>query len=144
LDRSEVKRIVEANIELLMEMTGVSHWEISISYQPREVTDDGMMNAGDCNRAIDYNSAHITLNPEAFDVEDEVLKTLRHELFHVVLSPFDLYTTAVSTIVAGDAKSILQRVSDHATEKAVKNLERLWYNAVTKRPRSDEPRSEGD
>jgi hypothetical protein len=87
---------------------------------------------GECTRLVDYQSAHISLNPEAFEIESEVLGTLRHELFHIILAPLDLYTSAVARLeISDDAAEILDRVREHAIEQAVGGLERMHAGLIT-------------
>jgi hypothetical protein len=64
MDRSEVKRIVEAKIKKLMEQLGVIHWDIKIDLGPIE---GGAI--GQCNWKIDYNQAYVELDPELLDDE---------------------------------------------------------------------------
>ena len=64
-----------------------------------------------------------------------MIETLRHELFHCVLAPFDLYTSSVERLeVPGPARGILERVLDHAAEAAVANLQRM-FAGLTSDPR---------
>jgi hypothetical protein len=129
LDRSAVKAVVDRDIGGLLRDLGIGHWHIRIAYTPAQTSADGIDSKGECTRLVDYNSAAITLNPEAFDDEAEVVKTLRHELFHVVLSPFDVAWNAVKKAL--DEESVLfgvvQSVWTHATEKAAINLERMHH-----------------
>ena len=106
---------------------GLHQWEISVGYAAEPADDDGSLKRGECTRLIDYHSAHISLNPDAFADDAAVLVTLRHELFHIVLAPFDLYTSAVDRIELPEvAVELLDRVRDHAIERAVAGLERMW------------------
>src|SRR3954447_2607620 len=98
MDRSEAKAIVEREIEALLRQLGLEHWKIAVSYDPERTDSDGHVKHGECTRLLDYESAHISLNPESFDDQDDVLRTLRHELFHVVLSPFDLFSSSVDRL----------------------------------------------
>jgi hypothetical protein len=135
MDRSQVKKIVDENIDELLEKLGVPHWNIVISYELRE--DNGICRVkGRCTRAIDYNKAHIEFDPEECEDEDDVLKTLRHELFHVVASPFDLYMQAADRCTKKDSpeEAILNRVFDHAVEKVMINLERMFRGLTDKPP----------
>ena len=53
--------------------------------------------------------------------------TLRHELFHIVLAPFDLYTSAVERIELPEvAAEMLGGVRDYAIERAVAGVESMW------------------
>ncbi len=126
MDQSAVKRLVERDLETLMRAFGVPHWSIRVCYGPIDGADDGCMAQGHCHRLIDYESATITLDPANLDDEDEVLKTLRHELMHVVLSPFDLLR---SWMLTGPKDADYERaltIANHATEIGVKNLSRMW------------------
>jgi hypothetical protein len=133
MDRSAVKAIVDREVGPLMARLGVPHWHVVVSYDLRQ--DDGTCRInGQCTRAIDYNKAHIELAPEEFEDEADVLKTLRHELFHVVASPFDLYVQAADQLTreGSPEEAILRLVFDHAVEKAMINLERM-YTGLTER-----------
>jgi hypothetical protein len=126
MDRSEAKSIVDREIAGLQEKFGVPHWSLVISFGP--LGDNGVARIkGRCTRQVDYNRAHIELDPEELDDEADVLKTLRHELFHVVLAPFDLYSQAADALAPRDspAESMLDRLWTHALEQAVIALERL-------------------
>jgi hypothetical protein len=127
MDRSAVKAIVDREIEPLMVRLGIPHWHVVVSYDLR--ADDGICRVkGRCSRAMDYNKARIEFDPDECDDEDDVLKTLRHELFHVVASPFDLYMQAADQLTkeGSPEEAILRRVFDHAVEKAMINLERMF------------------
>jgi hypothetical protein len=127
MDRSAVAAIVAAHLPRLSAQLGLHHWEISVGYCAEPADKDGSLKRGECTRLVDYHSAHVNLNPEAFADEAAVLVTLRHELFHIVLAPFDLYSSAVERIELPEvAVGLLERVRDHAAETAVAGLERMW------------------
>ena len=130
MDRSAVKAIVDREIEPIMKRLGIPHWKIRIGYEPRTAPDDnGVVWKGECLKKVDYNSAGITLNPEAFDNEEEVLGTLRHELFHVVLAPIDVLTNALAPLLESDPirQAMAESIRYHVIEKCVINLERMYY-----------------
>ena len=127
MDRSAVESLVVRHLSRLSARCGLHQWEITCGYAGEPAADDGTLNRGECTRLIDYHSAHITLNPDAFTDESGVLATLRHELFHIVLAPFDLYTSAVEGLeLPTAAAELLERVRDHALERAVAGVERMW------------------
>jgi hypothetical protein len=135
MDRSAVKKVVDDNIEPLMLMLGVPHWSIVVSYDLRD--DNGISRIkGRCTRAIDYNKARIEFDPDECEDEADVLKTLRHELFHIVASPFDLYMQAADQCTKEDSpeEAILDRVFDHAVEKVMINLERMFIGLTGEPP----------
>lgn len=129
MDRSKVKAIVDRELQGLMLRLGVPHWQITVAYEPETANNNGFIRKGLCSTSIDYNSACITLNPEAFEQESDVLRTLRHELFHVVLAPNDIYTNAVLHALGETNAALnatLASVRTHAEEQAVIALERMY------------------
>lgn len=130
MDRSAVKAIVDREIGPLMGRLGIHHWKVAVVYGP--IGDDaGGTVTGQCTRLYDYNSATVALDPGAMEDEDHARRVLRHELFHVVLSPFDLYAGAVDGAGLGEPlDDVLDRVWRHSCEKAVINLERM-YDGLT-------------
>jgi hypothetical protein len=127
MDRSAVQAIVDRELGPLLARLGIDHWKVRCSYAPAPDQDDGCTLRGECTRLLDYHDAFIRFNPEAFEDEDGVLVTLRHELYHIVLAPIDLYTSAVERAVPADSTSaVLERVREHALESAVTALERMY------------------
>lgn len=134
MDRSAVQAIVERECGPLVRRLGLDGWEFKLSYAPEPADDDGSLKKGECTRLVDYRSACITFNPDAFDDEAGVIATLRHELFHCVLAPIDLYTSAIERLgVADPAGAILERVLEHSMEKAVEALEAMFVGLTAAR-----------
>ena len=96
MDRSEVIRIVEANLDSLRDALWLQNWRIGINYGPCEEPDT----AGTCDLTdADYNRASINLDPHHLHNERDVLRTLVHELLHVVLARYGLYRDVVTGLV---------------------------------------------
>lgn len=126
MDHSAVRSLAERELEPLLDRMGLE-WDVSLSYESEAADDAGHLKRGECTRLVDYDSAHIVLNPEAFHDEAGVLRTLRHELFHIILSPFDLFLSAVQhSGIEGPHADVLKRIWEHAVERGVINLERMW------------------
>jgi hypothetical protein len=116
-----------------MERLGIAHWKVKVGYDAIAPASDGSIQKGDCTRLVDYNAAFISLNPDAFDDRDEVMATLRHELFHIVLSPYDLFSSAIDRLeLPGATANVLARVWDHSCEKAVVNLVRMFVGLTSR------------
>lgn len=127
MDRSAVKAIVDREIEPLMRRLGIPHWRITVAFEPAPTDANGRFRAGHVSRYVDYEHAHVTLNPEAFEDESDVLRVLRHELLHVVLAPIDVFVNAVeATMKDHPAAPTLESVWTHAMERAVGHLERMY------------------
>lgn len=141
MDRSAVREIVQAHAEALMERLGLPHWTVEFLYDLRLSTADRRVK-GRCTRLIDYNRAVVELDPDEFDDGDEkeVLRIVRHELFHVVLSPFDLFRQVAEGTWDRDPdkQAMMDRVWSHAAEQAVINLERM-YRGLTTKPKETPP-----
>lgn len=131
----EVQAIVERHIESLTGSIGIAHWRIRILYDLRTQEPNGTA-LGQCDRLYDYNQATISLDPGSLEDEEHVLKILRHELFHVLLSPYDMHANITDDLTKGNAKlhGMAARVWRHCQEKAVINLERM-YQGLTANPK---------
>jgi hypothetical protein len=134
MDRSGVRRIVERNIEDLLHKLGIGHWKIVVEY---ELPDDprGRRAACDCLPLTPYNQARIRIDPNEIDDADDLLMKLRHELFHILLSPYRVYRhVQAATIPAGSpADEQEDRLWEYCDEQAVINLERM-YQGLTAGP----------
>lgn len=130
MDRSECKAIVEREIVGLMERLGIPHWRLVITYGPvtnRRIA-AGHRGLAECIRNAPYDRATIVIDPEEHDDEAEVIKSLRHELMHVVLAPFDLYREFVSSYIDANSTQDHQEdtIFEHCIEQTVINLERMY------------------
>jgi hypothetical protein len=130
MDRSQVKKVVDDNINELMDKFGIPHWNLVIDYDLR---DDHA--TGECTWRVDYNSATISLDVDAFKDEAHVLKVLRHELFHILLAPYSVVQNALGPLLEQDPirKAMIESVWVHSMEQAIINLERM-YQGLTGEP----------
>jgi hypothetical protein len=127
VDRSKVKALVDANIDAYLDAFGIGYWSITVKYEQCSNPDW----AAECDRnGGDYEIAVITIDPARYgdDEDEQVLKSLRHELFHIVLAPFDLHRDAACCHIDKDSEMdrVESRVWTHSVEAAVKNLERMY------------------
>lgn len=125
MDRAAVETVVDREIDDLIRRLGVAHWRIEVRYDLR---DDETQ--GECTRLVNYDRAVIRLNPELLDDEADVLRVLRHELFHIILSPIDLFTIAADTVIPESAAEVVSAVKHHAIERTVINIERLYRGLI--------------
>jgi hypothetical protein len=127
MDRSAVKAIVESHLDSLAEVFGVERWCIQVNYEACDNPNHG----ASCGRAVDYDKAFITIDPDKHKDEGEVVDSLRHEIEHILLSPFDLYRDAMTQHIDDETKEHRQeqRLFTYAVEQTVINIERLWCRA---------------
>jgi hypothetical protein len=133
MDRSAAKAIVDAHLDELQALLGIQHWRVRVSYDPLESERPGWDTLGNCFANPDYDSSLINLNADALDNEEQVLSVLRHELFHVVLSPYNVVENLLAPVLEGDAtkRGMFASIWTHAMEQTVINLERMFV-ALTK------------
>jgi hypothetical protein len=137
MDRSEVRAIVEAEIEPLLDRLGISHWRITVHFGPIEADHRvaaGHKVQGECLKNAPYDMATITLDPEEIHDPEHARKILRHELFHVLLAPFDVYRKFATAFIESKSSGDVQEDNlwEFASEQAVINLERMWRGLQTK------------
>lgn len=122
MDRSAVKAIVEAHLPGLQKRFGLERFEIEVDYGPRENPN----HEADCGRNVHYDKAYIGFDPEKYDDEAKVIRHLRHELFHVVLTPFDLFYQHTTIGLAGDDEKRADAIWTFSIEQCIKAMERLY------------------
>jgi hypothetical protein len=143
LDQSAVERIARRELESLMEVLGISHWRITVEYElPPDEGDGrhprGWQTTAECGLNTPYNQATIRIDPGRIDDRDHLIKELRHELFHVLLSPYRLYRhVQAATIREGSpADEQEDRLWDYCDEQAVINLERMYRGLTAGAPQA--------
>lgn len=120
MDRSELKALVEANLDRFRDALWLNNWNIGIDYGPCDEADS----AGTCDLSdADYNRAVITLDPHVLHDQRDALRTLVHELLHIVLARYGLYRDVVCGLVPkelGDSvKNAELAAWTHAQEQTV-------------------------
>lgn len=128
MDRSKVQEIVEREIESLMRRLGIPHWNVKVRLDQIGQAPDGWRRVGQCDLRPDYNRAIVEINPDDIDDEQHLMKVLRHELFHILLSPYTVYREIVAQYVpTGTPEDRADtRAYTHFMEQAVVNLERMF------------------
>lgn len=125
MDKSKCREVVDQYIKPMMNLLGVQAWDVTVLYVPPP-QDPRWMAA--CSRNPPYQRATIWIDPERHDTEEEVLNSLRHELIHVVLNPFDTYRGIMTCDI--DKGSTIDRIEDEAWTMAVENavlaIERIF------------------
>ncbi len=136
MDQPECKTIVDNEAERLALRLGIPHWDLLIECVPLPDDEQGWTRRGNVEIKPEYNKAHIRLNPEAFSIPPDVLKTLRHEMLHVVLSPFDQFLAIIRPVLERNktVEKMALAAWTQSAEKAVINLERMYRGLVNEDP----------
>lgn len=119
----QVRKIIQKEKDNLIKLLALEHWDIKFEYDL-----DDLDIYGECHKQYDYKRATIRFNPKMFEERAAVVKTLRHELFHIVLAPFDLYMESIDELLIDgtDKAHILGKIWTHAHEQGVLALELIW------------------
>lgn len=71
-----------------------------------------------------YEKAHIFLSPSQIDSETELYRLLRHEMLHVLLSPFEEAEAMIDDLVPNSQSAFIRKAMEIASERTVLALER--------------------
>ena len=128
MDHSKAKAWVEENIEIMKKEMGLPHWSLDIVYEHICTPDNtGESTAvGLCVSHVEYERATITVDPEIIHDFDRLETILRHELAHIVHSPYAMLWDAIEPYL--DSAALLESLTSirkKCEELTVKNIERL-------------------
>lgn len=121
MDQSQVRKIVNDNVERMLQALQLRHWKIEMVYGPLPDTCYAMCKPNPQNRL-----AEITMDPTSFDNEIEVLETFRHELLHILNADFETYRKTVCQLVEDKEFHALDEMFTYATESLIWRLERMF------------------
>lgn len=124
MDRSQVRALVADALPGLLTRLGLAHWRVEVAYDLRADCESFAV-LGRCTRIGEYNGARIELDADALATEADVLRTLRHELLHVVLAPLDLYRATLAPLFDETSSTMAEVIWSYCIEKTVVNLERM-------------------
>ncbi len=122
MDTSAVKRIVKKHLQPLQHRLQVQEWRVDVLYEALE----GETNAR-TNFIYPYRHAKVRIDPAQHDDEADVIRSLRHELAHLVLAPFDHAINTAQRILENDdtASRAFDEARRFAVEECIVNLERM-------------------
>lgn len=120
MDKSKAEQVANANIGRIASELQLNGWRLEVSFVPL-----GADNYGSCTPDPRSCRAEIEIDPAAHDDEAGLLKTLRHELLHILNADFETYRKAVRQFVSEDAFNALDQFFEHASETLVMRLERI-------------------
>ncbi len=125
MDVSEAKSWCDANLKRVMDDCGIPHWRVTVEYEQKE----DKKYAAQCRSYPEYEQAKITLNcPNIVDIEE----IARHEILHILHSPFHYYEKLVRELVPDEAKDAIETIWGVACEMTCRNLERMHYSLTHK------------
>lgn len=138
MDKSKLQAIVEAALPGYVTLFGLKRWKITLQYGR---LGDG--NAAECSHDLSYSTATIGFDPEKHADEDQVLANLRHELFHLIHGPFDLFYNIAVAGMDEARGAVCDRAWTFSAEQTVVALEAMYAAMLTHLPKLPSPRSGG-
>jgi hypothetical protein len=130
MDQSKVEQVIDRELDSLTKALGLSDWDLSLKYEPIDPGDFLRKSRaiGECVSNPIYDTATIKIDPAIVDSTPELMDVFRHELFHVVLSPFDVYHDyCLAKLESGTVEARQDAlVWAQAVERGVIHLERMF------------------
>ena len=127
MDKSEVKKLVSKALDPLSRGLAVGHWQIVCHLAHDKSNDD---TGASIEMKPEYEHAEITVDFDNCETPQRVLRYLRHELIHVLLSEFDLFPEIVLCELTEEQRAKYQKLWSHVTEKAVVRVEKIFDHAT--------------
>jgi len=121
MDKPEVIKIVKREVPRYQKLLNLPHWIFNFQYGWIDDAEDSFY--GKCWPDPDYNTATIKINFELHENEEILVRTIRHEMLHVVHAEFETYRKAASLLMTKPEFMAMDVVFGACCEKTVKQLE---------------------
>ena len=129
MERSEVQKWVNENIDRLVSLFGIQHWRIQVFYEAMSSDDAGDLHPlMRVNKKPEYERAAIRINYPALVDFEQLEESFKHELMHIVAAPFDTAWAVIAEMLTDEQMKVVDRLWTQAEELTVRNLERM-HNA---------------
>ncbi len=128
MEEEKAKIWVEENIETLKKCLALERYRLNIEYVRLEPTDNGAVKAMRVKPLPQYERALIEIDCSAIVDEADLEEHLRHELFHLFHSPFELVYQVLYEMLEPEDLKIVNVLWGQAEELTVRNLERGYIN----------------
>lgn len=129
MDQSKVREVVNKHLKPIRDALQLSDWWIDVEYSSLA---DGT--PAEVWMKPRYRRALIKFDPAQQESREHILRNLRHELLHLVLAPYDLYSNAVSEMLDEQYQKVDSQLFSDACEVTVGNLERILDWGIPFRP----------
>lgn len=123
MDESKVKEIVDANLKQLCWALQLQKWDIKVSYE--HLHEDDVISMAECTANPRHHWAAIVIDPAQHKSEEDVLKSLRHELLHCMASLFETYRKAVGQLLDDKVFDAIDVFFRDASEVTVWRIEQM-------------------
>lgn len=122
------KELIELNLKQMMWDLQVNMWTVTIVWDEKPEADDSQ---ADVQLIIDYKIARIRFRLETIRDDEHFLECVLHELFHIVLAGYDLYSDSMFQFCDTERdKAQHNRLWVHVSERAVWNMEAMFKHGI--------------
>lgn len=124
MDTSEARRLTDEHLPWLIWALQLQKWNITVSLE--HIGDSRMKGRqfmGDCYADPSTHLVTIRMDPAQIEDVDELLKTLRHELFHVFHSEEDTIRRVLTQLLSEAQMDAVDALFSVQAESIVRRLE---------------------
>ena len=137
MDRSKAQKWVDENAERIKNEMGLGNWRLTVELDHIEDR-NGKVIGAQVKPQPHYEKATVWINFDQIHTLERLEEDLRHELMHVLHSPFDLLYEAILEMLNPEQLKIANALWNHAEEMTVRNLER-FYECATRGDENADP-----
>jgi len=124
MDESKARKLVNKYIKGIRNGLQLWQWEINITYMHQE---DAL---AELKIDAEYKKANIRINHDDHETEADLLRTLFHELLHIMHADFELYRDQVWETVSKRQAEVLDKSYTYACEKTVGRLLAIFEHGL--------------
>jgi len=119
MDKSDALNIAREALGPMLSALSLTHWTINLTADSED--DHETLASVSFNHL--YASATINIDPNKLSNPTAILASLRHELIHLLLSPYDMPETLLPECTEAPITPTLLKSLEHANELSILNLE---------------------
>ena len=122
-----IEILARAYIEEIQSALGLEHFDITLRLRYRKKEE------GWCRVLGEYEEAVININPERVIGEEELKKTVLHEMIHVLQGKFEALGSTLADYYDGEDRDGMKKVFCREREALVTHLTRVLYPLIWKK-----------
>lgn len=99
MDHKKLDEFIKKELKNILHRNGLDDWNIPVRvkkeyYKHEDVEEEGVQGSAR-DILFEYKVAHITLYAGAIESIKEAKEVLQHELFHVILAPYNMFIECI-------------------------------------------------
>lgn len=129
MKRKAVDKWLNKNLIRIVSQYGLNHVDLEVT-----TSEDSVTNLGECTTDFNQNTATIVLYVSDIEDMEDLEETLRHELEHVLLAPWDMFFDITLRLCPDSTtKAIIYSIWHTAQEISRANIGRFRQNILASR-----------